>query len=76
MLKPFNKTFFRFLLGFVAIIAISFVVIVSAGMYSNRDNISAVNTGTNTYLKSVQSSSQNLGALGQMSALLYSIFIK
>lgn len=33
MLKDFNKTFFSFVVGFVAILALSFFVIIAVGFY-------------------------------------------
>ena len=55
MFKLFNKSFLRFLLGFVIIVTISFVLIVTASAYNNGINI---------------------GAVGQVSKLLYNVFVK
>jgi hypothetical protein len=42
MFKLFNKSFLSFLVGFVAIIAISFVLIVTASAYSGGMNASSL----------------------------------
>jgi hypothetical protein len=49
MFKVFNKTFLRFLLGFVVIIALSFVMIVTASAYYNQGNIGALGSVSTFY---------------------------
>jgi preprotein translocase subunit SecG len=38
MLKYFDKTFFKFLVGFVAILAVSFIIIIITGYYKSDLN--------------------------------------